>query len=279
MHAQQEGQGPQQAGSIFSPRPGGGKEVPGHVHGGNAFVSVLASGAGGGRGLDSPLPGDLASPRTPAKGSSLAADDSITPPGTGDSDAAPKTVRFSDEERDNLHVGLKVSSRSSSADSLHRSYDAAYERREVPPVASGFHVVHTAGGRLEAVSSSARWEDVVGYSRAVKRGPFIYVSGTSAVDQASGRVMYRRDAYKQTRLAFTIIERALEQVGATVEDVVRTRLFVRNLQRDGEAISKAHGEVLGHVKPASTMVEVARLVHEDILVLIEVDAILESEGL
>ncbi|KAL4443394.1 hypothetical protein ABPG75_011131 [Micractinium tetrahymenae] len=188
-----------------------------------------------------------------------------------------RTVRFSDEEeaaRDNLHVGL--SSRTSSADSLHRSYDAAAERREpgqLPPSAGGFHVLRTAGGKLEAVSSSARWEDVVGYSRAVKRGPFVFVSGTSAVDQETGRVMFRRDAYKQTQLALTIIEKALAQVGASLEDVTRTRLFVRNLARDGEAISRAHGNVLGTVKPASTMVEVSRLVHDDILVLIEADAV------
>ena len=151
MHAQQEGQGPQQAGSIFSPRPGGGKEVPGHVHGGNTFVSVLASGAGGGRGLDSPLPGDLASPRTPAKGSSLAADDSITPPGTGDSDAAPKTVRFSDEERDNLHVGLKVSSRSSSAVRGWRAH--AGVASATAPIALPLHApaLHTPPGALAVV--------------------------------------------------------------------------------------------------------------------------------
>ncbi|KAI3426960.1 hypothetical protein D9Q98_006904 [Chlorella vulgaris] len=187
---------------------------------------------------------------------------------------ARRAVRFT-EAGDNLQPHLQ-DSRSSSLDSLHRTYDAALEGREAPPAASGFHVSLTAGGRLETVSSSARWEDLVGYSRAAKRGPFIFVSGTSAVDQASGRVLYRRDAYKQTRLAFTIVERALEQVGSCMEDVVRTRLFVRNLRRDGEAISRAHGEVLGHVKPASSMVEVSRLVHEDILVLVEVDAILGS---
>ncbi|KAL4429198.1 hypothetical protein ABPG77_010177 [Micractinium sp. CCAP 211/92] len=207
-----------------------------------------------------------------AGGSGTSSSDGPTSPG---GTASPnRTVRFSDEDeaaRDHLHVGL--SSRTSSADSLHRSYDAAAERKEVPPSAGGFHVLRTAGGRLEAVSSSARWEDVVGYSRAVKRGPFIFVSGTSAVDQATGRVMFRRDPFKQTQLALTIIEKALAQVGASLEDVTRTRLFVRNLARDGEAISRAHGNVLGTVKPASTMVEVSRLVHDDILVLIEADAV------
>ncbi|PSC76007.1 endoribonuclease L-PSP [Micractinium conductrix] len=212
--------------------------------------------------------------RSPGGGQSPAG--TLSPPGvTSPGSGGQRSVRFEDEDEtlDNLHVGLHHGSRTSSADSLHRSYDEAPGSGELPPSAGGFHVVTTAGGRLQAVSSSARWEDVVGYSRAVKRGPFIFVSGTSAVDQGTGRVMFRRDAYKQTQLAFTIIEKALLQVGAGLEDVVRTRLFVKNMARDGEAVSHAHGRILGHVKPASSMDEVSRLVHEDILVLVEAEAI------
>lgn len=121
--------------------------------------------------------------------------------------------------------------------------------------------------------AGARWEAEVGYSRAVRRGNFIAVSGTSSVEQATGNVLHKFDAYAQTRTALEIVGHALSALGSSLDDVIRTRIFVRNLARDASSVSRAHGEVFGHVRPASSMIEVHRLIHDDILVLIEVDAI------
>lgn len=120
-------------------------------------------------------------------------------------------------------------------------------------------------------SSGSPWEDIVGYSRAVKVGNTIEVTGTVADHE--GQLLGGDDPYLQTKYAIDKIKATLESAGATIEDVVRTRMFVTNID-NWEAIGKAHQEVFGSVKPCTTMVEVSRLIDEKYLIEIEATAIL-----
>ncbi len=120
-------------------------------------------------------------------------------------------------------------------------------------------------------SSGSPWEDIVGYSRAVKVGNTIEVTGTVADHE--GQLLGGNDPYLQTKYALDKIKATLESAGATIEDVVRTRLFVTNID-DWEAIGKAHQEVFGTIKPCTTMVEISRLIDKKYLVEIEATAIM-----
>ena len=122
------------------------------------------------------------------------------------------------------------------------------------------------------VSSGAIWEDIVGYSRAVKVGNHIEVAGTTAVQD--GEVVGKGDMYAQTKCVLEIIEQALKELGATMEDVVRTRVFITDISLWEEA-GRAHGEFFKNSKPASTMLEISALIDPEMLVEIEVTAILD----
>ena len=120
------------------------------------------------------------------------------------------------------------------------------------------------------ISSGAPWESIVGYCRAVRIGNHIWVSGTTATNE-HGEVVGVGDATAQTQYALKKIERALKEAGATLHDVVRTRMFVTDISQ-WETIGRVHGEFFGNVCPAATMVEVSRLIDPGHLVEIEVDA-------
>jgi enamine deaminase RidA (YjgF/YER057c/UK114 family) len=121
-------------------------------------------------------------------------------------------------------------------------------------------------------SSGAEWEDIVGYSRAVKIGNVIEVTGTVAVDE-NRQVIGKDNPYEQTKFILSKIEKVLQRAGAELKDVIRTRMFVTDISR-WEEYGKAHGEVFREIKPCTTMVEVSALIEKDYLIEIEATAIL-----
>jgi enamine deaminase RidA (YjgF/YER057c/UK114 family) len=127
----------------------------------------------------------------------------------------------------------------------------------------------------QTISTGTEWESVVGYSRAVRVGPHVHVSGTTATDE-DGDVVGVGDPARQTRQALANVESALQETGAALTDVVRTRLFVTDIDQ-WEAIGRVHGEVFGDIRPATSMVEVRRLIDPDMLVEVEAVAII-SDG-
>lgn len=124
----------------------------------------------------------------------------------------------------------------------------------------------------ENFASGTPWEPLVGYSRAVRVGDHVYVSGTTSTD-ATGTVVGIGDAYAQTRQILANLRAALERAGARLDDVVRTRIYVTDIGQ-WEAVGRAHGEVFGAIRPACSMVEVARLIAPEMLVEIEADAVI-----
>jgi enamine deaminase RidA (YjgF/YER057c/UK114 family) len=129
--------------------------------------------------------------------------------------------------------------------------------------------------KRELYSSGTRWEPIVGYSRAVRVGSHIWVSGTTATD-ARGAIVGKDDPYLQAKQAISNIERALAQAGARLADVVRTRIYVRDITQ-WEAIGRAHGEAFGAIRPATAMLEISRLIDPDMLVEIEADAFVADD--
>lgn len=123
------------------------------------------------------------------------------------------------------------------------------------------------------ISTGGPWEGKIGYSRAVRVGAALYVSGSTAMTPSG--LVGKGDPYEQTIQTFKTIEAALKQAGASLSDVVRTRIYMANIDQWQE-VGRAHGEIFGHIRPATTMVEVKRLIDPDMLVEIEADAVVSA---
>lgn len=124
------------------------------------------------------------------------------------------------------------------------------------------------------ISSNTKWENIVGYSRAVRIGNIIEVSGTTAIDE-KGNIIGPNDYYLQTKYIFEKIQKALEQAGGKLSDVIRTRMYVKDILYWQE-VAKAHNEFFNTIKPATSMVEVSSLIDDDLLVEIEASAVVEA---
>jgi len=119
------------------------------------------------------------------------------------------------------------------------------------------------------ISSGGPWESVIGYSRAVKAGPYVHVSGTTAT--VNGELQHKGDAYGQAKVAFGIIEKALSEVDYSLDDVVRIRIYLKD-EADMDAVGKANGEIFSKIRPALTILAGLKFINPDMLVEIEVDA-------